>query len=163
MHKKKIAHGDIKLDNIFIGPDNNIRLSDFGESQKYMDEEQLKTKIKEMPNIDEIAEIFEISSDEFVDNEMMKQIHQYNKKITTDIEALGNTILFMVAKEKLFSSGENYIFPHGRETKTNEEKQDYINSYITDDVLKDLLKRTIIDSTVRIDSIENILQHDYFL
>ena len=43
MHSRRIAHRDLKLDNILVGQDGNIKIIDFGFALKLKNNERLTT------------------------------------------------------------------------------------------------------------------------
>ena len=51
LHARKIYHGDIRVENILVRPDNSVVIIDFEKSEMDADQELLDVEMEEVSNL----------------------------------------------------------------------------------------------------------------
>ena len=98
LHGMKIMHRDIKLDNILLDENNNIKITDFGISAIRSDEDNQNNNNKIYANLKSNFTV--IGPKRFVAPEILR--HKEGMKdfdFKVDIFGLGLTILCLISKE----------------------------------------------------------------
>ena len=131
LHGKGIMHRDVKLDNILLDENNNVKISDFGISAIHRDnidenEEQNEALLSNFTRVGRI---------DFVAPEILKGI-QFDYKV--DIFSLGLTILCLMSKN------HPIVFDGGHRSIINND----IDEGLYDKHLINLVKRMILENPV---------------
>ena len=135
LHSKKIVHRDIKLDNMLLDENDNIKISDLGIAARFQEEDDSPD------NLDEelTAHCTRVGRRDFVSPEIKKGI---NYDYRCDIYSLGLTMLYLMLEDK------PTIFIKNPFTKENEAVLkggifDKLSSY--NEYLIKLIKRMLND------------------
>jgi len=94
LHKQKIAHRDIKPDNILLDENNNIKVSDLAIDAIFKEEDNIKTGEEDD---DLLAHCSQVGKINFICPEI-EQAKSFDYRC--DIYSLGLTILCLMAKDK---------------------------------------------------------------
>ena len=128
LHENKIMHRDIKLDNILLDENNNIKISDFGISAIHRDESN-----EDDQNNVLISNYSKVGRMDFVAPEILNNCKNFDFKV--DIFSLGLTMLWLVSKKKPIA-----LINGKRTIDTNNIDESLYNIY-----LLTLIKKMILD------------------
>ena len=129
LEEKKIMHRDIKLDNILLDENNDIKISDFGISAIHADNPT------DNPNSDLLVSNFtRVGRRDFVAPEILKgTVKEFDYKV--DIFSLGLTMLCLISK----------IFPINLQNKKRTISVDNIDP-IYNEYLVNLIKKMLLEN-----------------
>ena len=128
LHENKIMHRDIKLDNILLDENNNIKISDFGISAIHRDESN-----EDDQNNVLVSNYSKVGRMDFVAPEILNNCKNFDFKV--DIFSLGLTMLWLVSKKNPIA------LVNGKRTiDTNNIDESLYNIY-----LLTLIKKMILD------------------
>ena len=96
LHSKKIMHRDIKLDNILLDKNNNAKLSDFGISALYDDNNSQNQNQNSKAQL--ISNFTTVGSRDFISPEIERG-ERYDFR--TDIYSLGLTMLCLMSSQRI--------------------------------------------------------------
>ena len=150
LHKRGIIHGDIKPENILIGNDFNIKLIDFGFSQKVED--------------NDYTIYSSLGTDTYCAPEISKCFSQGYDGIKSDIFALG--VLLFVIKLGKFPFGMSNYFDKGYRLIMEKNYEKFWQEFKKDNVskeFKDFFNHLICyDPSERL-SFDEILEHPWIV
>ena len=157
MHDKNIAHGDIKLANILIGMDDQVRLADFDQSSTSTTLENMKKKVRERTDTEGFAKLFDLTIENYITYRAETTIKNNEDKKLNDIKALGLTILILANnsvdiefqksdKESKLIPGLYYMTHIFFKIPTEEEYKNIIINNVENNDLKDLLTGLLIEN-----------------
>ena len=158
LHGNNIIHRDIKLDNILLDENNNIKISDLGISAVYKNanyNEEINNNLSAL-----ISNFTRVGRADFVAPEIKshKAGMQYDYDYRVDIYSLGLTMLCLVSKVypiRLFQ-GNRQININDIEGKYNEYLIKLIKRMISED---QNLRPTSVEAYEELDKIENYMKN----
>ena len=151
LHENGVMHRDIKLDNILLDENNNIKITDFGISAIHRD----NIEDDDEPNA-LISNFTQVGRLDFVAPEILKGM-QFDYKI--DIFSLGLTMLCLVSKKHPIN-----LFEKNRVIMTNDIAENLYNinliNLIKRMILENpLLRPTAADALKEVNDIEVFIQN----
>ena len=123
LHGKKIAHRDIKPDNILLDENDNIKIADLGIDAIFQEEDDAETGEEDD---DLLGHCSQVGRTDFVSPEIMKKI---NYDYRCDIYSLGLTMLFLMQEKKPFEFIKDPITKKVKGRRFREEIWDKLKSY----------------------------------
>ena len=150
LHEKGIIHGDIKPENVLVGNDFDIKLIDFGFSEKVKKDNYMINSIS--------------GSDTYCSPEIKRAHIQGYNGIKSDIFSLG-VLLFVIRAGKFPFNLSGYSDKRYR-LIMNKDYEQYWNGFAKDnfsDEFKDLINHLICYDPSERFSIEQIMEHPWII
>ena len=150
MHKKGIIHGDIKPENVLVGNDLDIKLIDFGFSEKVKNSNYIINNTE--------------GSDTYCSPETRRGHIQGYNGIKSDIFSLG-VLLFVIRTAKFPFNVSGYSDNRYRSIM-NKDYEQYWSGFSKDnfsDEFKDLINHLICYDPCERFSIEQIMEHPWII
>ena len=135
LHSKKIVHRDIKLDNMLLDENDNIKISDLGIAARFQEEDDSPDELDE----ELTAHCTRVGRIDFICPEIKKGI---NYDYRCDIYSLGLTMLYLMLKDK---PKEIVNIPQTKENEAILKKAIYDKLSCYNQYLIKLIKRMLND------------------